>query len=176
MKKLIFVALNFLLISSCFAQSAEVDVVSEQYFNENIAITRIKARVLSNGTYVLELTLKDFNRSLRLPRGLGLNDFVLSDDGLKNDLVASDGVYSSTNALRFKNGQPSTLEKDYQITGARFRFTSALDLQTSVEKVKVGCKMTKDGCPRPDGSSCYACIWFGWQCWSVTECNVDLEF
>jgi hypothetical protein len=143
---------------------------TEEYLKQNIALTKIKARVVSPDFYVCEITITDFNKKLPLPEGFGMKGLVFSDNGTGNDLVKGDRVYSSTEQIKFLNGQPKILEKKSIYYDENFQYKPSLDSDNG-SQTKIGCKFRKCGCPCRAGYTCRACEWCGWQCWEVYECE-----
>ncbi len=182
MKKLLLLINVSLLYFSSIGQQSKGDKITDDYLNQNIAFTKIEKRNLESGLYLVEISVKDFNKSESLPVGFGLKGLAFSDDGKKNDLKANDGIYTSTTALNLSEKQSDILGR--QIVGSSFQYYQELYLNSSSNNVNhllqvsqvysiFKCKFKKCGCPCPQGS-CPACEWFGWQCWEVTECEIGL--
>ena len=170
-----------LYFSSIGQQSAD-DKITDDYLNQNIAFTKIVKRSLESGLYIVEITVRDFNKSAILPVGFGLKKLAFSDDGMQNDLIGGDGIYTSTTALNFTDTQSDILGR--QIVGSSFKYYNELSSNLSADKTNhlvrasqtyglFKCKFRKCGCPCPSGS-CPACNWFGWQCWEFTECEIGI--
>ena len=140
---------------------------TEEYIQHNIAFTNIKARVITSDFYICEITVTDLSKSLPMPMGFGLNGQTFADNGVGNDLVRGDGVYSSTDQIKFLKVQPEILAKRYKIFDENYQGKS----QTGVSSDGFGCKIRKCGCPCPT-YTCRACEWWGWSCLELYDCEI----
>ncbi len=167
-----------LLASQLQAQKQSVEW-SETYIRENVAFTSIKGRSVSVENFVYEIKVTDFNKSISMPVGFGLNGIVFSDDGLGNDLVKGDGVYTSREQVKATEGNARVLERSYSFHDESFKYTAAFRQAgesggTEVSGPGIKCKFRKCGCPCRSGYTCRACEWWGWQCWEVYDCEISL--
>jgi hypothetical protein len=160
-----------LLLSSItlFAQNGSKKW-TEEYIQQNIAFTKFTARVVTSDFYVCEITVTDINKSIPMPEGFGLNDVSYADNGVGNDLIKGDGVYSSVDQIKFLNGRPKILTKDYKIFDQNYKGKAEMN---SVISDGIGCKIRRCGCPCPT-FTCRACHWWGWDCLEVYECEIIL--
>ncbi len=158
--------LLFLSIS-LFAQETNNEW-TEEYIQHNIAFTNIKARVITSDFYVCEITVTDCNKSLPLPVGFGLQGQTFADNGVGNDLVKGDGVYSSIDQIKFLNGQPDVLVKGFKIFDENYQCKSKTE---SNKTDGFGCKIRRCGCPCPT-YTCRACEWWGWSCMELYDCEI----
>ncbi len=175
MIQLMLWGLGVLSISPTHAQKG-LDNWTEEYIKANVAITAIRARPVSEFTYVSEIVLRDFGNARARPQGFGMKGIVYADNGRGTDLVAGDGVYSSTTVLKYRAGQPREKERNTVFTDEGFLHSDQLAFGQEASKIKIKCKFKKCGCPCPGGGTCPACQWFNWSCWEVTECELELDF
>lgn len=175
MKKIISGLVLLLGLCNVFGQTdAEI---SQAYLEKHLAITSIKARVLSNSEYVVEITLKDYAGTAVLPAGFGSGDRVYADDGRGYDLVRADGIFTTKEKYTFKTDDRTNLESDRVIYDPNFQHKSAVEGDPNLQaKIKFTCKFAKVGCPPPNGGNCPACRYWGWSCWELQQCDVGVEF
>lgn len=153
-----------------------LDNWTEEYIKSHVAITSVRARPVSAFTYVSEIVVKNFGPSRAKPEGFGFKGLAYADNGKGTDLVAGDGVYSSTTVLKYKAGQPRIRERNTVFADESFQHSAQLATGAESSKIKVKCKFKKCGCPCPGGGTCPACQWFSWSCWEITECDVEIDF
>lgn len=163
------------LAMTTYAQKTQ-DPWTEAYIKANIAITSIKARAVSESTYVNEITIRDFGNARLKPQGFGMKGQIFADNGRGTDRVAGDGVFTSTTIQRYKTTRVREKERNTVFYDEAFLHTAKLAMETPASKVKIKCKFKKCGCPCPGGGTCPACEWFSWSCWEITECDIELDF
>ncbi|MEP2936646.1 MAG: hypothetical protein ABJM06_10420 [Gilvibacter sp.] len=142
---------------------------TEKYLQQNIAITDLEYIDQNDGSFIIKLTLTDFGGKNQLPPGFALNGVVFSDDGKKNDPKAGDGIYYSHERGDYKKISGKT-PKNKTFMDVTFKHGSKLGRGTGIS-----CKFKKCGCPCPGGVTCPVCIWWGWSCWEVTECEIGID-
>ena len=100
----LFKILFSLLLFSCTNEELEVGnkfVNDRNYFKENIAFLDARIRGISQEEFVKEIVLKDFSSLSKLPPSIGFEEGIFSDDGLINDLIAGDGIYTSKDSYSY---------------------------------------------------------------------------
>jgi hypothetical protein len=157
----ILVLFGSLISSKTFAQT-------QQYIQENIAITNVAYLDQNDGSFIIKVQLKDYGGKNQLPEGFGLNGITFSDNGKNNDTKAGDGIYYSKERGDYKKISGKT-PKYTTVTDVTFKHGSKLGKTTGIT-----CKFKKCGCPCPDGGTCPACEWWGWSCWELTECEIGI--
>ncbi len=168
--------LTGLVYSSGLQAQKGFDTWPEDYIKAHVAITSVRARPVSEFTYVSEIVVKDYGKSRTKPEGFGFKGLAYADNGRGTDLVAGDGVYSSTTVLKYKSGQPRIKERNTVFADEGFLHSAQLASGPESSKIKIKCKFKKCGCPCPGGGTCPACSWFNWSCWEITECDVEIDF
>lgn len=184
MKKRVYVQLFFLGMLALTAHSygqKQLMEWPESYLRENIAFTDFRGREISSTSFVYELKVTDFKKTVPLPAGFGLNGKVFSDDGQGNDKVRGDGIYTSHETFLSSAANAKIRAESLSIVDQSFRHGVSLrqaQTESSVEDVGPGikCKFRKCGCPCTNGKTCYACKWWGWQCVEIVECEVEIGF
>lgn len=175
MKKIILGLLFMLALCNAFAQTGAFN--SQEYLENNIAITNTKARPISKTEYVVEITLKDFSGNSALPVGFGSEDKVYADDGRGYDLKRADGIFTTKDKYVFKTGDRSNLESSRVFYDPNFQHKIEVDNDPNLQaKIKFTCKFVKVGCPPPNGGNCPACRYWGWSCWELQSCDIGVEF
>lgn len=145
------------------------------YFKKNIAIVNVNNYKVLNSEVtnnsVFTVTLKDYSGKNSLPKGFGLNGIVFSDTGKNNDKKAGDGIYTSHDLFPAKN-----LNNFSNQGFADETFQHSAQVDEGGIKFTIKCKIVKDGCcPCPgEDKTCPACYWWGWSCWSITECEFGI--
>ena len=150
-------------------------------FSEHVAFTGFFTRNLSSGVYVREIKLVDFSGGRILPVGFGVLGTTFADNGQGNDLVAGDGLYTSTDTYAItaaKAGNPvdvSVSASNQIVVDESFQHDSQLESDEYRVKVKVKCKIKKCRCPCGN-MTCPACEWWGWSCIEWEWCEIEVEF
>jgi len=146
------------------------------YIEKHVIISGVKARPVLKNQYVVEITLKDYQKTSKLPKGFGYSNKIFGDDGTGNDLIPGDGVYTSKEISTFSSTNRSNLDRNTIYYDPNFMHKAELNNERVLQpKIKISCKFGKIGCPPPTGT-CTACVQLGWQCWGLTECKVGLEW
>lgn len=165
MKNLITLFVLILLSTVSFCQS------SSSFF-ENVAIMDLSAQKNSDGTFNYVIKLQDFSGRTQLPVGFGMKGYTFADDGRGMDQKAGDGLYTA------KEKRSLSVLQDYPITETVYydsAFSHAHQLvNANGQRIGISCTFVQCGCPCSNGNTCLACTEFGWQCWMVKSCKVDL--
>ena len=92
--------ISIFLSSSC-AEKEELQLIednqlaSSDFFKQNISIFDVRIRSTSNVEYVRELFLPNFSDKAWDKTSIGFERYLFEDNGLANDLVKNDGIYTS---------------------------------------------------------------------------------
>lgn len=180
------------LVTSC---ANEEDSTNESLddFGSSVAIINtndINQKDLSNIPITVELI--NFNSNYVLEEVYKINDIEYNDNGLFNDEVAGDGIYTSVEKFDFSkfNNLPKIKKSDV-IVGNNFTFLDELKLwlnsnyktesfakgpgrPTVSIKVSVGCELVTRPCPQ---TTWYNTCYFSDECTCVYIENCDeIEF
>lgn len=176
MKKVFLGMMLSFFFAAAGAQKLEQRDISEQYLQQNIAMTKISAKAINSTSYAAEITLTDFAKTTALPVGFGFQGLVYADDGQGYDKIRGDGLYTAKSLSKFTNGYVKTKELNKVIYDESFSYSQNLEKdQNLAGKVGIKCKFKKCGCPCSDGGTCPACTWWGWSCWEIVDCEVEIS-
>jgi len=162
--KILLTTILFIFVSNIIHSQ-----VSDVLF-ENIAITNIKAIEKTNGKFYYELTLKDFSGQNLLPEGFGLSGHTFMDNGNFNDKKANDGIYTAKEETSIAKLREHPITQTV-IYDESFKFENKL----KISQRGVGCKIRSCGCPCDDGINCPACSIFGFNCWTIYDCEFIID-
>jgi len=171
-------AVGFILLMANARSQKQAIEWTEAYIRENVAFTNISGRAVSADKFVYEIEVADFKKTVPMPPGFGLNGIVFADNGLGNDLVKGDGIYTSDDLFQMTAERSSLIQKNYSVYDEAFLFEQNLKeagSETEVSGPGIKCKIRKCGCPCRNGYSCRACEWWGWQCLQLYDCEVSLS-
>jgi hypothetical protein len=110
MKKVFFYFATSLLAVSAFMfscqkeSSTDITAKTEQsLLKENLAILDLRVRTLDKDMYVKEVVLQNFSSEPFKKDFLTIKGKNYSDDGTSNDLIAGDGIFTSSEQYSFDN-------------------------------------------------------------------------
>lgn len=160
---------------NAFPQSQPIN--SQSYFEQNIAVINMKARVISKTEYVVEIKLKDYSDLNAFPAGFGSEEKIYADDGKDYDLVGGDHIFTTKQKYVFKTGDRSVLESNLVLYDPNFQYKTQLENDTEVQnRTLSACKFIRVGCPPVSGNNCPACRWWGWSCWQLLPCATGFDY
>lgn len=169
MKFIQYVGVVMLLMITC----QEVNAQSERYLQENVAFTDLEAVKTQGGMFYYQLKLRDFGNSLKAPDGFGLNGYTFMDNGEGNDKVKGDGIYAANETKSTKLLLRKPIRKRAFVDSKFKHMNSLTAVVGDSSNIGISCTIVPCGCPCPP-VSCAACTMFGWSCWTVTSCEIDI--
>ena len=149
------------------------------YVADNIVIYDRFRRSLDPTEYVIELQIMDFDGSATLPIVMSFDGNEYFDDGIGNDLISGDKIYTAedvnphnatypydSNNLRY------SVSNEF-ITGNNFLYSTELDDTDRGSIVKFICKFNTCSCSST--CYCYGCDLFGGPgCFWLSDCSVEI--
>lgn len=198
MKNILISFIIVLLILSCDDNNTQREQINKKvnlttsttpfdssYASKHIIFHELFHRSLDSVTYIKEIHVVNFDTSTSvatLPTYFG-DDIVFADDGLLEDSVAGDGLYTSVDTFVHDSINQFL---DYNRTpkwgssvGFGFQFQHSSDLgnyrspMTGVAKAKIGCKIRLCSCPGE--CWCLACELFDTYCVDFYDCEASFE-
>lgn len=104
-------ALCFVFLGSCVQDDAlkpdeSSQLSSADFFKQNISIFDARVRSISDSKYVRELFLANFSDKSWDKSSVGFDGYLFEDNGVGNDLVAKDGIYTSVEGFNHDSKIP----------------------------------------------------------------------
>jgi hypothetical protein len=179
-RRILFLLFCLAVLPSTYRAQAQV---SQQYWEENVAILDMRTRSVSATAYVREIVLLDFKGQELLPLDFGFGPDLFADLGKDFDRTTGDGVYTSERCY-FHNaavpfvalGQEDSALGPILVDPA-FQYWDELNSKLETQKGKPGasqqpaittCNLKKCACP--SACICVACEW-GPSAWCLDWCN-----
>jgi hypothetical protein len=195
MNKILKITLALCLSFTFFACSEDENKVeTELSFNdtskflESVALIRTGVKTETNAKnsdekYAFIINVVDFSESIDLHEAYMIDDLEYSDNGLYNDEVANDGVYTSVQKYRIVNQESNkTNVLNTQIINKSDNFKYEKNLTDYLNKngiaskttIKFGCKVRTVTCPE---TSWWNDCWFGSPCTCIEfyDCEASIE-
>jgi hypothetical protein len=195
MKFLSKITIALFLTFSFFACSEDENKVKSELspndtstFLESVALIRTGVKTGTNAKnseekYAFTINVIDFSESIDLHEAYMIDDIEYSDNGLYNDEIANDGVYTSVQKYRIVNQESNkTNILNTQIINKSDNFKYDKDLNNylnkngvaSKTKIKFGCKVRTVTCPE---TSWWNDCWFGSPCTCIEfyDCETSIE-
>ena len=193
LKKIGLLLISTLLLIYCNSEDEnriekELSLNDTSKFLESVVLIRtgVKAEAnakISDEKYAFTINVVDFSESIDLHEAYMIDDIEYSDNGLFNDEVANDGVYTSVQKYRIVNqerNKTNVLSTQIINKSDHFKYEESLNdyLNKNVldEKIKIkfGCKVRTATCPE---TSWWNDCWFGSPCTCIDfyDCEASIE-
>lgn len=191
--KSLMLTLGIFLFSSCVEKeeiisSEESELASSKFLRQNISIFDARVRSTSKAQYVRELLLPNFSDKPWDKTSIGFDGYLFEDNGLKNDLIKNDGIYTSVDQfyhndkVPFLEGELVRSVLEMPIVSPEFIQTEALqDFAYKYELDRPGAPNGRVAGPvatiecdvKICSTGCIAdWIWSGFGCVCVSNCKV----
>ena len=165
----------------------EIDSNNPSAFLESVAFVRTGVKSDDEGKndeekYAFTINIVDFSGSIELHEAYMIDDIEYSDNGLYNDEVANDGIYTSVQKYRIVNqveNKANAMNNAIINKSDSFKYNKQLNnyIKNAVDsklKVKVGCKVRTVTCSEDNWwNEC----WFGSPCTCIEyyDCEASIE-
>lgn len=113
--------------------------VDEAFIKENVAITDARIQSISDKLYVKQLVVVNFSNERVMPQQIHFNEQEFYDDGINNDILAGDGIYTThqtylhTSAVPFITSEESLSILDNIIIDKDFKHYASLNDRKALE-------------------------------------------
>ncbi len=154
------------------------------FFKENIAFSDARIRTINTKKYVREIQIINFSENDWSVKEFGFDGTLFEDNGLGNDLIANDGIYTSketfyfNNKIQYNSSEPIRSIMGYVITDPLFKFDKDLQKiinENSRNNGKFKAEITCD--VEICSTGCIAdAIWDGFGCICFSNCSVTVGF
>lgn len=186
MKKILNSGILVVLFTNIFTfaySQGESAVDDENYVKSNIAVTKFKLLGVNARQYVKCIETVNFFEADKKLRFLVIDNISFADNGLKYDLVADDGILTSTEVFTYAAGTRAIPTGMYQNTSGHDSFVfdesfAHYEKTGSFNKLIIGCKFKWVPCSQmTNPAQQFLCNWAGWPrgSFTISECEVKWE-
>ena len=168
-----------------FSQDDEIQA-AESYCKANIAFTNFKLLGVSNNEFakcVESINYLDASKTLSIAM---IDDVVFADDGNNNDLIAKDGILTSTVLFKYTKGTPIVdigayrmIKNNRTIYDVAIMDTGMIDSQMKSLGFSISCKFVWVSCsawPPQIQKICRQLSWPFTGGFNVTECTIGITY
>jgi hypothetical protein len=189
--KLIMLLISFEMISEKSFSQVIGPADDESYCKANIAYTDFQLLGVTSAQYAKCVRAVNYLEPGKTGKRVSINGTDFIDDGLNNDLVANDGILTSTVLSRYSSnvmplpvGIYQDIKNKTTVFDDSFAHVSKLNQSGSgkgieLNKFKISCKFVWVSCnswPENMRSICFSFSWPFTGYFAVSECEVGLEF
>ncbi|NOU19653.1 MAG: hypothetical protein HOO91_19015 [Bacteroidales bacterium] len=162
----------------------------EEFSKKNVAFYDARIRSINKTSYVRELYFKNFSDEPLRVQTTYFNEDIFVDNGQGNDLVANDGVFTSTEVFSHDTRIPydsfNSVRSVLKAPVVHPNFQQSIKLAAhesnySIRKRPNNQKIMEVTCDITfGGGGCNACDWFGggWcnYCFRLSDCSITIGF